>query len=95
MDPEKVTPAKFKVHTVIYNNGEFSVAYGRWENSDSRLAMRWNGDGQDIGYPNQGGNPLWFQLPNENIWTKEIMQAIDSISAYEQRLTTLNESLIK
>lgn len=65
MNPENVRPAKFNTFTVIYNDGEFSVAYGAWENGEPRLAMRWNGDTEDdIGYPSQGGNPLWFQLPN-------------------------------
>ncbi len=94
MQPEKVKPAKFHVHTVIYNNGDFSVAYGKWGNSDTRLAMRWNGDDEDeIGYPSQGGNPLWFQLPSDSIWTSEILQAIDRISAYEQRINDLNSKL--
>jgi hypothetical protein len=45
MEPAKVKPAKFHEHTVIYNNGEFSVAYGIWEEDGSRrLAMRWNGE---------------------------------------------------
>ncbi|MBN1185693.1 MAG: hypothetical protein JXB49_25655 [Bacteroidales bacterium] len=94
MEPEKVKPAKFHVHTVIYNNGNFSVAYGKWENSDIRIAMRWNGESDDdIGYPSQGGNPLWFQLPNDGVWTSEILQAIDRINAFEQRIGNLNSKL--
>lgn len=94
MEPKNVKPAKFHVHTIIYDNGDFSVAYGKWENSDARLAMRWNGYGDDmVGYPSQGGNPLWFQLPNEGIWTSEILQAIDRISSYENRIDDLNKQL--
>ena len=94
MQPEDVRPAKFNVHTIIYNNGEFSVAYGIWDNSDARIAMRWNGENDsDIGYPSQGGNPVWFQLPNDGIWTSEILQAIDRINTYEQRLGDLNSRL--
>lgn len=94
MQPENVKPYKFHVHTVIYNNGDFSVAYGKWENSEVRLAMRWNGQSDDeIGYPSQGGNPLWFQLPSDSIWTSEILQAIDRINAYEQRISDLDSKI--
>jgi hypothetical protein len=94
MDPHKVRPAKFNVFTVIYDDGEFSVAYGKWENDEPRLAMRWNGDtDNDIGYPSQGGNPLWFQLPNDGIWTREILKAIDNIAGFEDRIEELNSKL--
>lgn len=93
MQPEKVKPAKFHVHTIIYDNHGFSVAYGKWENEDARLAMRWNGQDEDIGYSSQGGNPLWFQLPDDSIWTSEILQAFDRIKAYEQRIDNLDSKL--
>ncbi|RYE50613.1 MAG: hypothetical protein EOP48_19465 [Sphingobacteriales bacterium] len=94
MQPENVRPGKFHVHTIIYNNWGFAVAYGLWENSENRLAMRWNGSTDDsIGYPNQGGNPLWFQLPNDSIWTSEILQAVDRINAFENRINDLESRL--
>lgn len=94
MKPENVKPAKFHIHTIIYDNEDFSVAYGKWEDGKTRLAMRWNGEGESgIGYPSQGGNPLWFQLPNDNIWTSELLQAIDRISAYENRIEDLDSKL--
>lgn len=56
--------------------------------------MRWNGaNDNDIGYPSQGGNPLWFQLPNESIWTSEILQALDRINNFEQRMGDLNSRI--
>lgn len=94
MKPELVKPSKFNIHTVIYDNGEFSIAYGKWENTDLRLAMRWNGDSEEeVGYPSQGGNPLWFQLPNEGIWTSEILQAVERIRMHEDKINGLNELL--
>ena len=94
MEPEKVKPAKFNVHTIIYNNHGFSVAYGIWENGKKkRMAMRWNGDGDDLGYPSQGANPLWFQLPDNGAWTDTILQAIDQISNLENRRKELNSKL--
>ena len=93
MQPEKVKPGKFHKHTIIYNNGDFSVAYGLWDNTDNRLAMRWNGDEDEIGYPNQGGNPLWFQLPNDGIWTSEILKAIKAMKEHEEKIEQLNTKL--
>lgn len=94
MIPENVKPAKFHVHKIIYNSNEFAVAYGIWEDDgEKRLAMRWNGGIDGIGYPSQGGNPLWFQLPNDSIWTSEILQAVDKVNAYEERVDNLDNGL--
>lgn len=94
MKPENVKPGKFKKHTVVYDNGQFSIAFGEWDTQkELRLAMRWNGDGNSIGYPSQGGNPLWFQLPNEGIWTTEILRAIKNIAESEKQLNDLIASL--
>jgi hypothetical protein len=94
MKPENVTPEKFKKHTVVYNNNYFTVAYGEWDKQkELRLAMRWNGGGEAIGYPSQGGNPLWFQLPNDGIWTTEILKAIKNIEESENQLNDLKSKL--
>lgn len=63
--PTDVNPHNFKVLEVIYDLNGFSVAWGIWEDETKRLAMRWNGDGDDKGYPKTFGNPVWFMLPNE------------------------------
>lgn len=69
MRPEDVNPAKFKQRRIVYTSpyGNFSIAIGEWtEDEMNRFAMRWNGDinaPNSLGYPSQGGNPLWFQLP--------------------------------
>ena len=93
MKPENVKPGKFRVHTIIYNNRDFSVAYGIWENSDKRLAFRWNGGEDELGYPRQGKYPLWFQLPNKGIWTSELLKAIDNIVAHENKINELDSKL--
>lgn len=64
-EPTDVNPRNFKVLEVVYNLNDFSVAWGIWEDGSHRLAMRWNGEGQDQGYPKTFGNPVWFMLPNE------------------------------
>ena len=63
--PEDVNPWNFEVREVIYDNNGFSVAWGIWEEDNERLAMRWNGDGTDAGYPKTFGNPVWFLIPEE------------------------------
>lgn len=63
--PKDVNPHNFKVEEIVYNLNGFSVAWGTWEDGSRRLAMRWNGDGEDMGYPKTFGNPVWFMLPTE------------------------------
>ncbi len=62
MKPEHVTPKNFDLTGVLFNNNDFSVAYGRWEDTAWRVGLRWNGDGADVGYPKLFGNPVWFIL---------------------------------
>ena len=61
--PNEVNPRNFQVLRVLYDDGEFSVVRGTWEDGTARLAMRWNGAGDDAGYPKTFGNPVWFVLP--------------------------------
>ena len=58
--PEEVNPNNFKVQKVLFNNGSFSIAYGLWDSNEKVIAMRWNGEGEDQGYPKSFGNPMWF-----------------------------------
>ena len=65
MKPENVNPRNFNVKSIIYNNDEFSIAYGKFEKGDNCIAMRWNGeDNNDAGYPKTFGNPMWFIIDN-------------------------------
>lgn len=87
MKPENVNPTNFKVIKVIYNNKDFSVAYGKWtESGKERLAMRWNGGDDGKGYPSVFDNPMWFQLPESEIWSSELFKAIDNIMHFENRI---------
>ena len=59
--PEDVRHAKFRHHMVVFNAGNFSMAWGEWTGKGRRwcLAMRWNETDKPSGYPpNQ-----WFTLP--------------------------------
>jgi hypothetical protein len=74
MPPTKARPKKFERFTVLYNYNGFAIAWG-WgkfdkDNKDNketskRLAMRWNGKRNEVGYPHQGKYPTWFMLPDE------------------------------
>ena len=76
--PSEVNPRNFEVIEIIYNLNGFSVAWGVWEDGSHRLAMRWNGEGEDRGYPKTFGNPVWFMLPNE--LSLPFLKALDAYS---------------
>ena len=62
--------SKFKVLEIIYDNGNFAIAKGHW-NDDSEpkkihLACRWYEE-DGIGYPQTFGKPQWMLLPSESI----------------------------
>ena len=70
MKPEKVNPSNFKLIEVLYNNGEFSIAYGIYDGGkEPVIAMRWNGKNEkSLGFPYMGdrktGAPVWFVIPD-------------------------------
>lgn len=65
MKPESVNPRNFNLEEILYDNNEFSIAYGKFENGENCLAMRWNGANDDKGYPKTFGNPMWFIVHND------------------------------
>ena len=65
MKPENVNPSNFKVESVLFDNEDFSIAYGKWEGKQNSIAMRWNGYGDDPGYPKLFSNPVWFLISDD------------------------------
>lgn len=65
MEPEKVNSNKFKVEDIIYNNGDFSIAYGLFVDGGNCIAMRWNGVDSNMGFPKSSGKPTWFVVHNK------------------------------
>lgn len=69
MRPENVKPSDFKVKEIIYNNGNFAIAYGNFrQDAIPCLAVRWNLDENnpnDLGYPNNGKEPKWLVIDND------------------------------
>jgi hypothetical protein len=58
----QVRPQRWSRVIDLYDDGNYSAIWGSYdEDSERCLGVRWNG-GQDepYGYPNQGGNPLWY-----------------------------------
>jgi len=53
------------VDYVLYDNGEFAIAWGTYDGGQKLLGMRWNGGPNDPGYPKLFQHPVWFVLPNE------------------------------
>ena len=68
-NPADVNHSRFSVaqNDVIYDDGEFAVAFSIWDNSDPAVGIRWNhsqgGGGSKIGFPNSRSHPSWFILP--------------------------------
>lgn len=65
MNPQNVNPNNFTVIHILFNNEDFSIAYGTWQDDLNYLAMRWNGNEGDAGYPKVFGHPMWFLIDNE------------------------------
>ena len=93
MNPENVNPSNFDVDEIIFNNEDFSIAYGTWEDGNKYVAMRWNGDGGDAGYPKVFGHPMWFLITAE--LRLPILQSLVGLpnTDKEKLLKVLNEVL--
>lgn len=72
--PTKVKPSNFPDAQVVYNEANFSIAWGTWDKKRKCLAMRWNGGPKEPGYPKLFKNPVWFVLPGE--LSKTIVKAL-------------------
>jgi hypothetical protein len=61
----EVRPAKWTNVTDLFDNGEYSVISGVYDNGTQRvLGERWNGDESDPqGFPKLFGNPVWYVVP--------------------------------
>lgn len=93
MNPENVNPNNFEVKQILFNNDDFSIAFGTWEDSNDYLAMRWNGGVNDVGYPKVFGHPMWFIVDNE--LRIPLLQSLigNENTNKEELIKTLNELL--
>jgi hypothetical protein len=47
----------------LFDNKDYSIIAGRYEGQNA-LGERWNGGDGEVGFPSQGGYPLWHVVPN-------------------------------
>lgn len=74
-----VVPKKWTNIIILYDDGDYSVIWGSYDGNLNRcLGVRWNGDVNGDGYPNLGGNPLWYVEPK--FLTEPILLSLLSIS---------------
>ncbi len=68
VNPKSVITPKNKVRSVhvIHDTGPggWSVALLDW-NGKEEVAIRWNGEGKEIGNPQSHGRPTWFVVPGD------------------------------
>ena len=58
---------KFKVSSIIFNDGDFAIAQGFWDGkSQLSTACRWH-EKDGIGYPQTFGKPQWRLLPTPDV----------------------------
>ena len=59
-----VRPAKWSDIIDLYDDGEYSAIWGRYENGAQReLGVRWNGYDDSKGFPLSSGHPVWYVEP--------------------------------
>lgn len=99
MNPENVNPGKWGgTVEVIFDNDEISVCRGKFEGTPN-IGIRYNGY-ENVGYPNQGGNPIWFVVPH--VLQESVLLGCLKLSALEEHLydyiplisTTLNNQYL-
>lgn len=60
-----VRPTKWSNVLDLFDDGYNSAIWGSYENNTQRcLGVRYNGEGQSIGYPNKENFPLWYVEPD-------------------------------
>ncbi len=81
---KSVRPGKWSRVIDLYDNGWYSAVWGTyddWRPTAPRcLGVRYNGNidnPRERGYPNQGGNPLWYVEPD--FLTMEILKKLKAI----------------
>ncbi len=61
----EVRPARWSDIIDLYDDGEYSAIWGRYDNNARRvLGVRWNGYGESKGFPLSSGHPVWYIEPD-------------------------------
>ena len=71
MKGSSVRPKKWTNVIDLYDDGEVSFIAGNYDGAKKiSVAMRWNKDPSEPGFPKQGKYPTWFVLPD---WVAKII----------------------
>lgn len=57
-----VNPDDWSNINIIFENEYYAVISGNYQ-GDHALGERWSGEGNELGYPNSRGKPLWYVIP--------------------------------
>lgn len=77
------TALKFTVHTVLYNDDGFTIAYVKRGNNPSCLAMKWKNESSNI---SSTSSESWFHLPADKQFTKELVKGIMQLKSVKKGL---------
>ena len=79
LSANEVNPKKWTDKTTLYDDGYYSVIWGRYEGNRT-VGVRWNGnEGDDIGFPRQGNNPTFYVEP-EFLWESILLSLFKKVS---------------
>lgn len=59
---EDVRPLAWSDIRVLYDDGSYSIIYGKYEKRWA-VGVRWNGEPGTVGHPSARGYPLWHVIP--------------------------------
>lgn len=59
--------SKFKVASILKDDGNFAIAVGIWDGEGPAYACRWHDNGNSCGYPQTFGKPQWLLLPSGSV----------------------------
>ena len=66
MKGNEVKSSKWSDASVVFDDGEFSTIWGRYDDGKRKvLGLRWNYGEGEIGFPSSSGHPTWFVVPSE------------------------------
>lgn len=64
MKQVEVNLNEFKVESILYDDSDFLVAVGIWNNKSKEIGLKWNTSESNQRYSNELGNSKWFILPS-------------------------------
>ena len=92
MDPNAVVSPKSRIKDVrvIYTDKEdgFSIATLVLDGNKNRVAMRWDGDENGLGFPVSRGRATWFIIPK--IIAMSFAKQINNV-AMQQRIASCDD----